>query len=161
MDVLLVDDHPIIHETLRAMVRSLRPDGGFSQPVRSRRGLVRGAAAGAARARAARPRAAGCSGMDALVKFRQAVPNARVVVISADEDHERVRAALSEGAASYVPKTLRPKAMVDALRTILDGGMFTAFGGPGPLVHCDKCHKTAHVGRGTASRLAQVRRFSG
>jgi DNA-binding NarL/FixJ family response regulator len=54
-----------------------------------------------------------------------------VVVISADEDHERVRAALSEGAASYVPKTLRPKAMVDALRTILDGGMFTPSAGSG------------------------------
>ena len=25
MDVLLVDDHPIIHETLRAMVRMLLP----------------------------------------------------------------------------------------------------------------------------------------
>ena len=41
MDVLLVDDHPIIHETLRAIVRSVRPSaevhsqfdlaGGLSQ----------------------------------------------------------------------------------------------------------------------------------
>jgi len=67
----------------------------------------------------------GCSGVDALVKFREVVPHARVVVISADADGERVREALSEGAASYVPKTLRPKAMVDALRTILDGGVYT------------------------------------
>src|SRR5262249_45367919 len=67
----------------------------------------------------------GCSGMDALVKFRKAVPNARVGVISADGDGERGRGALGEGAASYVPKTLRPKAMVDALRTILDGGTYT------------------------------------
>jgi DNA-binding NarL/FixJ family response regulator len=47
------------------------------------------------------------------------------VVISADEDGERVRAALDEGATSYLSKTLRPKAMVDALRTILDGGVYT------------------------------------
>jgi DNA-binding NarL/FixJ family response regulator len=59
------------------------------------------------------------------VKFRSAVPQARVVVISADADDERVRAALGEGAAGYLPKTLRPKAMVDALRTILDGGVYT------------------------------------
>jgi DNA-binding NarL/FixJ family response regulator len=63
--------------------------------------------------------------MDALVRFRNAVPGARVVVISADADTERVRAALDERAASYLPKTLRPKGMVDALRTILDGGVYT------------------------------------
>jgi len=53
------------------------------------------------------------------------VPHARVVVISADADDECVRAALDEGAAGYLPKTLCPKAMVDALRTILDGGVYT------------------------------------
>jgi DNA-binding NarL/FixJ family response regulator len=46
-------------------------------------------------------------------------------VISADADGERVQAALKEGAVSFLPKTLRPKAMVDALRTILDGGVYT------------------------------------
>jgi DNA-binding NarL/FixJ family response regulator len=63
--------------------------------------------------------------MDALVKFRKALPGARVVVISANEDQERVRAALKEGAVGYLPKTLRPKVMADALRTILDGGVYT------------------------------------
>jgi DNA-binding NarL/FixJ family response regulator len=66
----------------------------------------------------------GCAGVDSLVKFRSAVPHARVVVISAESDNERVRAAMEEGAAGYLPKTLRPKAMVDALRTILDGGVY-------------------------------------
>jgi DNA-binding NarL/FixJ family response regulator len=125
MDVLLVDDHPIIHETLRAMVRSLRPaadvhsqfdlDAGLSEARRLEDLQVVLLDLGLP----------GCSGMDALVRFRNAVPGARVVVISADEDTERVRAALDEGAASYLPKTLRPKAMVDALRTILDGGVYT------------------------------------
>ena len=59
MDVLLVDDHPIIHETLRAMVRSLRPAADFHSQFDLDAGLCRGAAAGAARARAARSRAAG------------------------------------------------------------------------------------------------------
>ena len=125
MDILLVDDHPIIHETLRAMVRSLRPGIGFHSQFDLDAGLSearRLEALGLVLLDLGLP---GCSGMDALVKFRAAVPHARVVVISADEDRERVREALSEGAASYVPKTLRPKAMVDALRTILDGGTYT------------------------------------
>jgi len=129
MDVLLVDDHPIIHETLRAMVRSLRPGIDFHSQFDLDAGLSEAQRLDELELVLLDLGLPGCSGMDALVKFRKAVPKARVVVISADEDRERVREALSEGAASYVPKTLRPKAMVDALRTILDGGTYT----PPPL----------------------------
>jgi DNA-binding NarL/FixJ family response regulator len=125
MDVLLVDDHPIIHETLRAMLRSLRP----AAECHSQFDLD----AGVAEARRLHDLELvlldlglpGCSGVDSLVKFRSAVPHARVVVISGDHDTDRVRAALEQGAAGFLPKTLRPKAMVDALRTILDGGLYT------------------------------------
>jgi DNA-binding NarL/FixJ family response regulator len=125
MDVLLVDDHPIIHETLRAMVRSLRPAVEFHSQFDLAAGLSQARRLEELKLVLLDLGLPGCSGMDALVKFREVVPHARVVVISADADGERVREALSEGAASYVPKTLRPKAMVDALRTILDGGVYT------------------------------------
>ena len=125
MDVLLVDDHPIIHETLRAMLRSLRPAIAFHSQFDLDAGLSEARRLAGLKLVLLDLGLPGCSGMDALVKFRAAVPQVRVVVISADEDDERVRAAFSEGAASYVPKTLRPKAMVDALRTILDGGVYT------------------------------------
>jgi DNA-binding NarL/FixJ family response regulator len=125
MDVLLVDDHPLIHETLRAMLRALRP----AAECHSQFDLE------AAVSEAQRLRGLelvlldlglpGCSGVDSLVRFRSAVPGARVVVISAEADGERVRAAMERGAAGFLPKTLRPKAMVDALRTILDGGVYT------------------------------------
>ena len=124
MDVLLVDDHPLIHETLRAIVRSVRPSaevhsqfdlpGGVSHAKRLEQlklvlldlGLP------------------GCNGIEALVRFRSALPDARVVVISASDDAHHVRAALEEGAAGYLPKTLRPKMLAEALRTILDGGRY-------------------------------------
>jgi DNA-binding NarL/FixJ family response regulator len=125
MNVLLVDDHPIIHETLRAMVRTLRPGIGFHSQFDLDAGLSEARRLDQLKLVLLDLGLPGCSGMDALVKFREAVPHARVVVISADEDGERVRAALNEGAIGYLPKTLRPKAMVDALRTILDGGVYT------------------------------------
>jgi DNA-binding NarL/FixJ family response regulator len=132
MDLLLVDDHPIIHETLRAMVRSLRPGIDFHSQFDLDAGLSEARRLDELKFVLLDLGLPGCSGMEALVKFREAVPHARVVVISADEDDERVQAALSEGAASYVPKTLRPKAMVDALRTILDGGVYTPPAPAGP-----------------------------
>ncbi len=62
--------------------------------------------------------------MDALLRFRMEVPNARVAVISADDDEDRVRAALMSGAVGFLPKTLLPKVMADAIRVILDGGTY-------------------------------------
>ena len=123
MDILLVDDHPIIHETLRAMVRSLRPSVEFHSQFDLDAGLAEARRLDELKLVLLDLGLPGCSGTQALQKFRNAVPHARVVVISADEDPERVRAALDEGAASYLPKTLRPKAMVDALRVVLDGGV--------------------------------------
>ena len=125
MDVLLVDDHPIIHETLRAMVRSLRPGADIYSQFDLDAGLTEARRLDKLKLVLLDLGLPGCTGIDALVKFREAVPHARVVVISADADRERVQAALKEGAVSFLPKTLRPKAMVDALRIILDGGVFT------------------------------------
>src|SRR6185295_1337024 len=125
MDVLLVDDHPIIHETLRAMVRALRPGAEIHSQFDLDAGLAEARRLEELKLVLLDLGLPGCSGIDALVKFRKAVPHARVVVISADADGERVRAALNEGAAAFLPKTLRPKAMVEALRTILDGGTYT------------------------------------
>jgi DNA-binding NarL/FixJ family response regulator len=124
MDVLLVDDHPIIHETLRAIVRSVRPSAEFHSQYDLAGALSQASRLSALQLVLLDLGLPGCSGMDALVKFRKALPGARVVVISANEDEARVRAALKEGAVGYLPKTLRPKVMADALRTILDGGVY-------------------------------------
>lgn len=125
MDVLLVDDHPIIHETLRAMVRSLRPSVDVHSQFDLDAGLAEARRLDELKLVLLDLGLPGCDGMDALVRFRAALPQVRVVVISADDDGERVRTALGEGAQGFLPKTLRPKAMVDALRIILDGGVYT------------------------------------
>ena len=125
MDVLLVDDHPIIHETMRAIVRSVRSDaqfhgqfdlaGGLSQAGRlSHLGLV-----------LVDLGLPGCSGMEALIKFRESFPQTRVAVISATEDRDKVLAALEAGAAGYLPKTLLPKTMAAALRAIIEGNVYS------------------------------------
>jgi DNA-binding NarL/FixJ family response regulator len=125
MDVLLVDDHPIIHETLRAIVRSLRPSADFHSQFDLEGGSSEARLLDELKLMVLDLGLPGCSGVDSLVKFREAIPHARIAVISGDEDRERVRAALNDGAVGYLPKTLRPKVMADALRTILDGGVYT------------------------------------
>ena len=79
MDVLLVDDHPIIHETLRAMVRSLRPAADFHSQFDLDAGLSEARRLERLELVLLDLGLPGCSGMDALVRFRKAVPNARAV----------------------------------------------------------------------------------
>lgn len=124
MDVLLVDDHPIIHETLGAVVRSVVPDVQVHSELDLGNAL--------SKARQLKRLALvlldlglpGCTGIEALTRFRKALPRIRVAVISASEDVESVRAALDAGAVGYMPKTSQPKTMACALRFIIDGGIY-------------------------------------
>ena len=124
MDVLLVDDHPIIHETLRAIVRSVRPGVEVHSQFDLDSGLSQAKRLDALKLVVLDLGLPGCSGLDALDRFRSAMPNVRVVVVSANDDAAGVRAALDKGAVGFIPKTTRPKAMADALRTVLDGGVY-------------------------------------
>lgn len=66
----------------------------------------------------------GCTGIEALTRFRAAAPSVRIVVISANEDPGTVEAAIQAGAAGYIPKTTVPQQMVAALRLVLSGGVY-------------------------------------
>ncbi len=124
MDVLLVDDHPIIHQTLGAVVRSVLPQAQFHAES--------DLAGGLARARQLKDLELvlldlglpGCSGLDALIRFRKTLPTVRVAIISATEDPSSVRAALDAGAVGYVPKTSPPKVLANALQLIAQGGTY-------------------------------------
>ena len=132
MDVLLVDDHPIIHETLRAIVRSVRPGAELHSQFDLAGGLAEASRLGELKLVLLDLGLPGCKGMDALLKFRRELPGTPIVIISADDDPERVRSALHEGAVGYLPKTLRPKDMADALRAILNGGVYRPPSVPSP-----------------------------
>ena len=58
----------------------------------------------------------GCSGIQALRRFRSAFPKVPVVVISADEDSQVIADALEAGAAGYIPKALSAAGIAAALR---------------------------------------------
>ena len=63
-------------------------------------------------------------GMASLAALRAALPEPTVVVLSADARRETIVAAIDAGAAGFVPKTARGTVLADALRTVLDGGVY-------------------------------------
>jgi DNA-binding NarL/FixJ family response regulator len=124
MDVLVVDDHPIIHETLGAVVRSVAPEAQIHSEMDLGNALSRARQLKKLELVLLDLALPGCSGIEALERFLKVMPRVRVVVISATEDPDSVRAALDAGAAGYLPKTSQPKVMAEALRLILAGGTY-------------------------------------
>jgi DNA-binding NarL/FixJ family response regulator len=124
VDVLIVDDHPIIHQTLSTAVDAVLPDArqhiafnlteAFDIAGKLPRGslvlLDLGLPEG--------------SGMDVLKRFRAAFAQMTVVVVSATESSVLVAAALKAGAAGYIPKTSSPNLVVAALKVIVAGGTY-------------------------------------
>lgn len=124
MDVLLVDDHPLVHETLRAIVGSVRPGAEFHSRFDLDTALAHAKELDALGLVLLDLGLPGCFGTQALLRFREECPGVPVVIISADDDEKSVRAAIALGAAGYLTKTMLPLDMAEALRVILDGATF-------------------------------------
>ena len=117
MDVLIIDDHPLIHETLTAMVQRAIP--GAKVHVQSELGAAIAHAMSLADLRLALLDLGlpGYTGIEALLRFRKALPNVRVLVVSATEDPVTMERAINAGAAWYLPKTAQPYAIVAAIKS--------------------------------------------
>jgi len=117
MDVLIIDDHPILHETLSAIVHRAIP--GATIHVESELGAALARAKGLPDLRVALLDLGlpGYHGIEALLRFRSALPDVRVIVVSATEDPMTMERAVAAGAAWYLPKTAQPYAMVAAIKS--------------------------------------------
>ncbi|MEK9719960.1 MAG: response regulator transcription factor [Quisquiliibacterium sp.] len=122
LQVLIIDDHPLIVEAISIAIESLRPDAQVTS-VPSVEALDRQGAA--------QPDLVlldmslpGLSGLDALASVIARWPETIVVIFSATDDSTSIRRALSAGARGFIPKTSAQKVLIDALRLVLDGGTY-------------------------------------
>jgi DNA-binding NarL/FixJ family response regulator len=63
-------------------------------------------------------------GMSSLVTLRARAPQARHVVVSADDRPQTVLDAIDAGAVGFIPKTSEFRTMVDAIDQVLQGGVY-------------------------------------
>ncbi len=121
--VLIVDDHAVVREGLRAIVTA---DGLLT--------VVGDAANGedaCAQAAALKPDVVlmdlsmpGLNGSDATRRLREVSPESRVVVLTAHEEAAYVRHALDAGARGYVLKRAVLEDLRRAIHIVLAGGIF-------------------------------------
>lgn len=124
MRVLLVDDHPVLQEVLWAVARNAFAGARVDVASDLEQAIDRAGDGDAPDLVLLDLGLPGCAGMEALITFRKAYPQQRVVVVSASEDPGSVWGALEAGAAGFVPKTHNPLLMAAALRVVAGGGTY-------------------------------------
>jgi two-component system nitrate/nitrite response regulator NarL len=65
-----------------------------------------------------------CDGIEAVQRFHAAFPDVPILVLSAADDRERIRAAIDAGASGYMPKTLALAALSEAMKLVASGGKY-------------------------------------
>jgi DNA-binding NarL/FixJ family response regulator len=122
--ILVVDDHPLILEALRHVLRQL--DGSVS--IHDARGADEGR-----RLVAEHPDAGlllldlslpGIDGFSFLAELRGASPALPVVVLSGSDRREDILRSIDLGAMGFIPKTSSNQVMLQALRLVLSGGVY-------------------------------------
>jgi DNA-binding NarL/FixJ family response regulator len=66
----------------------------------------------------------GMDGVDSLAALRECHPGLKFVVVTASDSRRDVLGALEAGANGFIPKGLSEADLVDALRTVMAGGIF-------------------------------------
>lgn len=124
MRVLIVDDHPLYREGLKALLWGLQPELEVVD--------VQNVGAALERATDATPtdlvlldmNLPGVNRLEALSQMRAAFDVASVVVVSGDEDPAFILQVIDAGASGYIPKTTDPAVTVHALQLVLARGVY-------------------------------------
>jgi DNA-binding NarL/FixJ family response regulator len=124
MRALVIDDHPLIHEIMPAVLAKALGEIAVATEATLEAGLARASEGEAPDLVLLDLGLPGCAGLDAIARFRMKFPQLPVVVLSANCDPDSILGALDAGAAGYIPKTSKPEVMIAALKVIAAGGTY-------------------------------------
>jgi two-component system NarL family response regulator len=125
ISVIIADDHPIVRMGLRALIEA--------QPDMVLLAEAEGGAAAVEAFTRQRPdvmlvdlRMPGMSGRDVITAVRNAIPDARIIVLTSFDGDEDVFRAVQAGARGYLLKAAPPDDVLKAIRTVHSGGRLIA-----------------------------------
>lgn len=123
--IIIVDDHPLFRDALRqALSDSIRDvqifEAGSLDGLSS--ALEENSETDLVLLDLAMP---GVKGFSGLMYLRAQYPEIPVVVVSANEDPAAIRRCLEFGASGFIPKSLPVETIRDAVRTVLEGDVWT------------------------------------
>jgi DNA-binding NarL/FixJ family response regulator len=124
MKVLLVDDHALIRDALRGVLKELTDDATVLEAGDCRQAMRLIEAHRDLHLILLDLNLPDQDGLAVLADLRKRYATISVVVLSAFQDRERVLRALDLGALGFIPKSAPRDVMVNALRLIFSGGIY-------------------------------------
>ena len=124
MKILVIDDHPLIREALRDVLKELKGDATVIEAPDWRQAIRQIELNTDLDLILLDLILPDRDGFDALVELRERYPAISIVVLSARDDRDSVTKALDLGALGYIPKTARREVLLNAINLIFSGGMY-------------------------------------
>jgi DNA-binding NarL/FixJ family response regulator len=124
MKILVVDDHTLIREALRGVLKELKDDASVFEASNCRQAMelvAEHADLGLVLLDLNLPDR---DGFSALTELREQHPGISVVVLSGSQDRETVLRALDLGALGFIPKSGQREVMLSALQLVFAGGIY-------------------------------------
>jgi len=124
MKILVVDDHLLIREALRGVLKELRSDAAVLESADSGQAMqliAEHADIGLILLDLNLPDR---DGLSLLAELRERYPATSVVVLSAQQDRGSVVKALDLGALGFIPKSAEREVMLAALELVFAGGIY-------------------------------------
>ena len=123
MNVLLVDDHPLFREGLKALLMGLDPSVQTEVAASVAQALAHAQGPGVDLV-LLDMNLPDVTHVEALRRVKAVFDEVPVVVVSADEDPALILATVDAGAAGYIPKSTDPEVTIQALRLVLAHGIY-------------------------------------
>lgn len=143
---LIVDDHPLFLDAIRAAIGSAFPEAETASAVSiesANDALLKSDDYDLVLLDLSLP---GTQGFDGLLELRHKFPKTPIAIVSAMTDPRIIHNAMKCGAAGFVSKAVRKDALADAIRAIMDGEVYLPE---------DYVQPADDNGNGTASDLMQ------
>jgi len=124
MKFLIVDDHALIREAMRGVLRELQGDATVLEAASCRQAMTLIQQHTDLSLILLDLMLPDQDGFEALAELREHYPAISVVMLSAFNDRDNVVKALDGGALGFVPKTESRDVLLGALRLVLAGGIY-------------------------------------
>jgi DNA-binding NarL/FixJ family response regulator len=124
MKILLVDDHALIRDALRGVLKELAPDAAVLEAADSRQAMQLVKANLDLHLILLDLNLPDRDGFSILADLRTHYATMSCVVLSASQDRGSIVKAMDLGVLGFIPKTSPREVMVNALRLIFSGGIY-------------------------------------
>jgi DNA-binding NarL/FixJ family response regulator len=124
MKILLVDDHALIRDALRGIIKELAPDAAVLEAADSRQAMHLVKANPDLHLVLLDLNLPDRDGFSVLVDLRSHYGTISCVVLSASQDRGTIVKAIDLGVLGFIPKSSPREVMVNALRLIFSGGIY-------------------------------------